>query len=141
MQVCGVVSEDGRMTAALAVLTNSGDTPVRIRSIVLRDPVNLSVVGSRVAAVDHTLIGLQYGYPPHELPEGVSWEAAAEADGATVPPARASDATWNLVVGLQLADGTDSGRTDGIDVYYVSGQRSFVFRTRTSIQLQRTKCR
>jgi len=142
-EVCVPAGQDRVVTIGIDVLRNSGQAPALIEGIALAEPsAGLTIVGAVVVPVGFELVGVREGFPPAvtDLDHGVIWEQRVEVSKAEIPPETISGSVWNLVVGVGLTDGVESGHAAGFRLFYAVGNRSYQYVTAQEIELRSGTC-
>ncbi|HEX9762283.1 MAG TPA: hypothetical protein VGA97_04195 [Acidimicrobiia bacterium] len=114
-----------------------------IEGIALAEPsAGLTIVGAVVVPVGFELVGVREGFPPAvtDLDHGVIWEQRVEVSEAEIPPETISGSVWNLVVGVGLMDGMESGHAAGFHLFYAVDNRSYQYVTAQGIELRSGTC-
>ena len=140
-EVCVRTDASGTATIGIDALVNPGPENVEIQSVSLKGGSSLTMLQAVVVPAGSNLVGVLSGFPPDPatLDQGIRWVEASDAAGAVIPP-DTDTAAWNLVVGLQLDDDSQSGTTDGFEVVYDYGGRTYTYVTPSTVELVRESC-
>lgn len=101
------------------LLSNPTDSDIVVSSIELIDPEGLSILGMTMINPDAAggIINA-YGFPP----DGV---ATFPVEGSVISPSDGSSPHLQVLIGVRLAEGSDSGSIKGLRLRYVADGREY----------------
>jgi hypothetical protein len=106
-------------TWGVPLFPNPTDSDIVVKSVELIDTVGLSILGMTMTNPDVTGgMGAGLGFPP----DGI---ATFPIEGSVISPRGGPTPRLQVLVGVRLADGRDSGSITAVRVRYVAAGREF----------------